>query len=153
MNYYFNDQMHRGTFKITNKNELNKKLKTLGPDIIRDNLDNFIDIMRKYNNKTIDNVLINQKVISGIGNYLVAEILYLSKIMPNRLIKTLTDNELLQILFNIKKIIELKINSLNGKSIFKYNVYRQDFDPKGNVVTHEKRKNDRMMHYVKAIQK
>jgi formamidopyrimidine-DNA glycosylase len=154
MNYYFNDKMHEGTIKITDKNELMSKLKMLGPDIIRDDLSDFIEIMRKkkYENKMIDEILTNQKIISGIGNYLVAEILYSSKVMPTRLINTLSDNELIMILKNIKKIIKLKINSLNGKSIFKYNVYSEKYDQKGNNVIIIKRKNNRKMYYVKEIQ-
>lgn len=147
-NYYFNDQIHYGTFKISNVKELNKKLLSLGPDVIIDNLDNFIEIGRKKNKYTIDQVLTNQKIISGIGNYLVAEILYDAKILPNRLISTLTDLDLETIKKSIKKIVNYFI--VTKEPIYK--VYLQKYDPYNNLVVHEKRKNNRMMHYVPNVQ-
>jgi formamidopyrimidine-DNA glycosylase len=48
--------------------------------------------------------LLDQKVISGICNYLRADILYLSKINPFRKVKDITEKEL-KIIFKNSKIL------------------------------------------------
>ena len=42
----------------------------------------FLERLRKYNDKKIGIVIMNQKCISGIGNYLRAEILYRINVNP-----------------------------------------------------------------------
>lgn len=105
----FFDQLSFGTMKIiNNKAELDKKLKTIGPDImdLSTTFDVFKERIRKKTNdkKPIGNVLMNQKIISGIGNYIRADTLWYSKINPFRKTNTLTDDELEKI-FNSTKII------------------------------------------------
>ena len=70
---YFFDTLSYGTISISNdKDKLEKKLKSLGPDIMDEDLtvEMFNDhINKKVNlNKKIGNVLVNQKIISGIVN-------------------------------------------------------------------------------------
>lgn len=59
-------------------------------------LEIFTSCIRKKTNleKPIGNVIVNQKIIYGLGNYLRADILWLSKINPFRKTKTLTDIEI-----------------------------------------------------------
>jgi formamidopyrimidine-DNA glycosylase len=89
-------------------------------------------IKKKKNfDKAIGNVLMNQKVISGIGNYLRSEILYVSKINPFRIVKNISDNELKEIFnnskiltwgdFNMKQLWQSQ-SSLRGKIIFSLKV-------------------------------
>ena len=48
-------------------------------------------ILKKSNlDKAIGNVIVNQKIISGLGNYLRADILWLSKINPFKKVKKLS---------------------------------------------------------------
>jgi len=89
---YFYDQLSFGTITIfENKIKLDKKLKLLGIDIIDDDITFKIfkeQILKDKNlNKEIGNVIVNQKIISGIGNYLRADILWMSKISPFRKVK------------------------------------------------------------------
>ena len=71
---YFYDQLSFGTIKIFNEEELNNKLNTIGLDIMNENttLEMFINKINQINNskKVIGNILLNQKIISGVGNYL-----------------------------------------------------------------------------------
>lgn len=146
-NMYFFDIRSYGTIKVVNdQDELYKKLNSIGPDIM--DLDTtfkiFKDqILKKINwNKPIGNVLVNQKIISGIGNYLRSDILWLSYISPFRLISALNDNELKSIYknallltwgnYNYKKACKLKLISKNDKLPIDYNrlffIYRQKTD-------------------------
>ena len=57
---------------------------------------------KKNLNKVIGIVLMDQKTISGIGNYLRADILWLSKISPFRKVNKLSDQEFKLIYHNTK---------------------------------------------------
>lgn len=151
---YFDDQRHFGTFKfVKGKTELEKKLKTIGKDLLNDNI-TYTDFLTKYNkvkHKKIDVVLNDQKIFSGIGNYLKAEILYQAKISPHTIIDNIPDWKLKQLLDCIKDRI-IASYQLNGASVQNYSdlkgnsggfqnffkVYKQKIDPKGNKVISER---------------
>ena len=177
---YFNDMRNFGTFTFCNKSNLEKKLNTLGPDILnlKDEFELFSKrIERKRNDTFIASALLDQKVAAGCGNYLRAECLYIAKISPFREIKNLSSDELKKIweilrqlgwyFYDEDKGKQLKIINGKYKISSKYKkqgpskykpgedyffVYRQDKDPLGNKVKHEKI-GTRMIHYVKEIQK
>lgn len=94
---YFSDIRNFGTFKfVKGKEGLNKKLKELGLDIFstKEFTDkNFIEKLDKYPEKTLPEVLMNQKLFSGIGNYIKAEALYHAKLSPHRTVNSLTEKE------------------------------------------------------------
>jgi formamidopyrimidine-DNA glycosylase len=106
--YYF-DMLSYGTMKIGTLEDLNTKLSKLGPDFLDVNLTStlFIERIKKKNNlnKMIGNVLMNQKVVSGIGNYLRADSLWMAKISPHRKIKNLSDDELVIIFNSIRTLV------------------------------------------------
>ena len=177
---FFNDYRNFGNIIVSNKIELSKKLLSLGADILNhnDNFKLFLErIKRKRDDTFIATALLDQKVSSGVGNYIRAEALYIAKISPYRKIKKLSEKELKK-LWNIikqlaffyydesigrkEKIINDKYTLYNkikkyGPSKYKpeegkFLVYRQKRDPKGNIITSEKL-NNRTIHYVKKIQK
>lgn len=172
---YFYDVMSYGTASVYfSEEEFNKKLNKLGPDIM--NVDTSYQTfkeriqLKKNLNKAIGNVIVNQQVISGIGNYLRSDALWLAKISPFRLVKHLKPIEIKRIYdavrhltwsdYDVKKGIKLglvlkkfKIPRDYGRIFF---VYQQDYDIYGNKVTkvelHEGNQK-RFVHYVKALQK
>lgn len=176
---YFNDYRNFGNIIVSNRNELKKKLLTLGADIleVKDNFDIFKQrINRKRDDAYIASALLDQKVSSGVGNYIRAEALYIAKISPYRKIKDLTEKDLKKLWDIIKQIgffyynenIGIKKGIINGKyTLFnkikkqgpskykpsegKFLVYRQKEDPNGNKVISEKL-NNRTIHYVKKVQ-
>jgi formamidopyrimidine-DNA glycosylase len=147
---YFYDTLSFGTLKVLKTEvELNKKLKTIGPDIMDETttLDLFKTQIKKTVNQTkeIGVVLMNQKIIAGIGNYLRADILWMSRISPFRLVGRLSDKELRKIYKNTriltwgeydrKKIAKSNKLPINyGRDFF---VYREDKDIYGNPVKKE----------------
>ena len=176
---FFNDYRNFGTFMYCDMDELNKKLKSLGPDILmeHDKYNLFREkIEKKRNDAVIGTTLLDQKVASGCGNYLRAEVLYYCKISPYREIKKLTEKELKLIWSNMVKIawifydfekgiknkiftkndkllnIYLVENYLNYTYYRNFQVYNQETDGKGNKVISEKLK-DRTIRWVKEIQK
>lgn len=151
---WFEDQRHFGTFKFVHgKSELDKKLKGIGADLLNDVIpgNQFIQKYRKNNHKKIDTVLHDQKIFSGIGNYLKAEILYEAQISPHTLIQNIPDWKLLELLKIAKKKIKASFD-MGGASVEHYSdlegtegtyykcfqVYGKKIDPKGNPVISER---------------
>ena len=133
---YYYDSLSFGTLKvIDNKEELEKKLNQIGPDIMDDTttISIFIVQITKKNNldKYIGNVIMNQKVISGIGNYLRSDILWLSRISPFRKVKDLSQKDFEIIYNNSRKLTwenyDLK-KGIKNKIIQKKDIFPRDFN-------------------------
>lgn len=106
--FYYIDILKIGNFEITiDETVLIKKIESLSPDFLQNTYSNnefndlfnhFLSKSKKRGEISIVKFLMNQNKVnsigSGIGNYLVAEILYHSKISPHRLLKNLTSDDL-----------------------------------------------------------
>jgi len=94
--YWFRDPRSLGTLEIIKDEDyLYERLNNLGFDIL--NLDmtmyTFKQLCKKHQNKNVTSFLMDQTILSGIGNYLKAEILYDSKIAPVRKMYSLSEIE------------------------------------------------------------
>ncbi len=92
-------------------------LKNLGPEPLSVAF-NF-NYFKKYifrRKRSIKNLLMDQKFISGLGNIYVNEILFFSRIRPNRKLHNLKDHEINKIIKYTKKILTNAI-ALGGSSI------------------------------------
>jgi formamidopyrimidine-DNA glycosylase len=170
-----------GTFKFTqDRNALEKKLAELTPDFLRDDFD--LSPIQKYNSPIVKILMDQTKVGSGLGNYLVPEILYRAKLSPHRLGSSLSNRDVENLTYWIKYITKLSyvdnhigymVNledeaetikkkdyhpeiKLKDKT-FEFNVYRRKTDLKGNKVKAEviiqSGKNKRTTYWVPAVQK
>lgn len=101
------------TEKINNLPEIKK----LGVDAMSPQftLQKFEEILNKRKNKAIGLVLMEQELISGIGNIYRSEILFEAGILPIRKISSLKNGEKQKIYKNIKKVLEKAIK-LRGTS-------------------------------------
>lgn len=166
---YFNDVRNFGTLKLFENQEIFvKKLNTIGPDLLNEHviLSDFRDRIYRQKNKTIAEALMNQKVVSGIGNYLKAECLYASKISPHRPCSEIKKEEMNVLFDACRRIIRLSYNS-GGATISTYRqpngekglysrrfaVYNQKYDPDGNEVIKEQTRDKRTTHWVPSVQK
>jgi formamidopyrimidine-DNA glycosylase len=109
---YFIDMRNFGTIEFTKDiNKLNDKLNSLAPDILRSNIstDELYDLMIsiKRDSNLVKLLMDQKKLVSGIGNYLVAEILYNSKIDPNRSLFDLSKNEKLNLAYSMRYVSKL----------------------------------------------
>lgn len=153
--WYYKDSRRFGTFKIFHRDNstLEKKLTTLGPDMLSapPTFEEFEKRMRKKDHWNVTKALMDQKVVSGIGNYIKAEVLYGAGISPWREVHTLSQSEL-------KKVYEQTLWVINasydcrGASIrdyvmpdgskgdykFKFKVYSQRVSPDGYQVICDK---------------
>ena len=170
---YFFDMLSFGTLKvIKGKTELDKKLSQLGPDImdLTTTLEIFSNKIMTKPKQKIGILLLNQKIISGIGNYLRADVLWLSKVSPFRKVKDLTMTEIRDIyhntrlltwgVYNRKKAIKIKIISSRDKLPSAYDrdffVYDQVTDINDNPVKKEElyeSSQKRFIYWVPKVQK
>ena len=151
---YFEDVRNFGTFKFNNSiTDFNKKIKSLGTDIFDKDftLEYVTNIFKtkKYQKKTIVEILMNQKLFCGVGNYLKAEILYSCKISPHRLVEDLTELDIKNIFTNTKKISQLSYKHNRDYPNLDYKdgilkVYGQKKDPLGNIVKKEETSDKRI---------
>lgn len=93
---FFNDPRNFGTVKFMSRKDLEKKLQTLGPDMLNEKVNpgDFIARLRKHPGFTLAEALMNQSVVSGVGNYLKADSLWLAKLSPWRKVSESTDAQL-----------------------------------------------------------
>ena len=167
ISFYFYDQLSFGTLKAVksdgiskghsddSSSVLDKKIKELGPDLLDETttVELFKSQIKKKVNETkpIGNVIVNQKIISGVGNYLRADALWMAKISPFRKVKDVKEDEL-NLLY--KSLIGLIWGDYDYKSGVKkgyisktlklpndyqrdFFIYRQDKDTNGNTVKKE----------------
>jgi formamidopyrimidine-DNA glycosylase len=191
-NLYFNDQRNFGTIEFTKDKEvLHKKINSLAPDILKSNMSvkellehTKLFMKKSRKNMNLVKILMDQKtLVSGIGNYLTAEILYDAKLNPHRELTDLDNNELKQFVISMRKISKYAyydnitgymnnfINFMNSHSTkidknifpnylpdikkgrFVFKVYQMDKDPYGNNVKRDSIIKNRTIHWVPKIQK
>ena len=103
----YNDPRRFGFFQIIkNIDELKKRFLHLGPEPFdsKFNVEYFKKSI-KNKNRSIKDLLIDQKFVSGLGNIYVSEILYLSSINPSKKAKLLSKKDCSQIIKNSKRIL------------------------------------------------
>jgi DNA-formamidopyrimidine glycosylase len=165
MSVFFNDMRNFGTLKFVDKKiELDKKLKELGNDMFEESttFEIFKNVIMKKKKQNITKVLMNQKIISGIGNYIKSESLYRSEISPHRSIENLTVGELQSLYDEIKNVIKesyaqkgVKNYTESGDGTYNnsFKVYGQKKDPNGNLVKRFTSLDGRTTHWVESVQK
>ncbi len=81
----------------------------LGPDIIRDefDMDEALRRLRAKQDRDIATALLDQAVISGIGNAFKVDVLFLAKVSPWTQVRDLDDDTLQQIIGHARKLIRL----------------------------------------------
>jgi len=107
---FFNDLRQFGYLKIVDKKSLEDVYLSFGIEPLQKNFtwDNFKKIFK--NRKTnVKAILLNQKLISGIGNIYADEILFEAKIKPERTADSLSEKDLKEIFRATKDILKKAI--------------------------------------------
>ncbi len=114
----YNDPRRFGFFElVANEYFLVKKFAKLGPEPFQPEFNlNYIYSFLKRKKKNIKNLLLDQNFVSGIGNIYASEILFLSKINPEKKVFFLTKKDCEKIILNSRKVL---INAIKkgGSSI------------------------------------
>lgn len=117
----YNDTRRFGMVKLSNEKDYLKEppLSNVGPDPF---MMNGIERLKKsFKDKRIPikQALLDQSIMSGLGNIYVDEVLFLSKIHPETPAKLIKDKELEKILANSKIVLEKAIKA-GGSTIKSY---------------------------------
>ena len=114
----YNDPRRFGFFQIIpNYSALKKRLANLGPEPFHSKFNSkYVASFLKGKEKNIKDFLIDQKFVSGIGNIYANEILFLSKIYPNKKALELNENHYKKIITFSKKVLYQAIKK-GGSSI------------------------------------
>ena len=114
----YNDPRRFGYFKIlNNKRNFENYFTRIGPEALDKDF-NLLYLTKKIKNrkKNIKNFLLDQKIVSGIGNIYANEILYKSQILPTKSVKKLTSLDLIKIIKFSRLILNNAIK-FGGSSI------------------------------------
>ena len=115
----YNDVRKFGFIKLISPNQrnTNNHLQNLGPEPLNSEF-NHIYLNKKIRNikKNTKSLLMDQKIVSGLGNIYVNEILNLSSVNPKKISKNLSPLETKKIIRNTKITLKKAI-SLGGSSI------------------------------------
>lgn len=164
---HFNDPRHFGTIKFANEAELNEKLNSLGWDPLEESMSTKLSFLKKKikKAKSIGEILLDQKVFAGCGNYVRAEALYRAGINPWTQGNSLTDNQVINLCQHVKDVLQesyqaqgasfnsyVNANGNAGKYSFNFQVYAQNTDPLGNPIKRETM-GTRTIHWCPSIQK
>jgi len=168
--FSLNDPRNFGAISVADQSEVDRRMSQFGPDLLNEQvtLGMFYErlSLKKNLEKTIAEVLMDQRVLAGIGNYLKAEVLYHSRVSPWRKVKDLADEEVVDLHDNAVRLINLSYN-MGGATIQNYRqpddsgglysrrfaVYGQEADPHGNAVIREKTPEGRTTHWVPELQR
>lgn len=99
--------------------ERQEDLLKIGPDFIGADFD-FDEALRRIRAKPdeeIANVLLNQRVVSGIGNEYKSELLFMTRISPFAKVAALTDEQLMEVLRIARKVMVANVTKRSGARI------------------------------------
>lgn len=165
---YFNDARHFGTLKfVDDESEHRRKLASLGPDMLSDppNLAGFELRLAKRYGKTLAETLMDQSVVSGVGNYVKAEALYGARLSPHRRVSSLKATERESLRYHIIKVLQSSYkhggatlytyqnsDGTSGTAQRRFAVYGNRTDPLGHEVVSEETLDGRTTWWVPAMQ-
>jgi endonuclease-8 len=99
--------------------ERQEDLLRIGPDFAAEDfdLDEALRRIRERAGSEIADVLLNQRVVAGIGNEFKSEVLFLSRVSPFARVADLADETLLRILRTMRKLMLANVNKRSAGRI------------------------------------
>lgn len=153
---WFKDQLHYGTLAITDRKGLDRKLRRLGPDVTLGNAlteEFWEEFSVKHGPTSVAEALMKQEWISGVGNYLKAEILLAAGIAPLSQLDDLPKAKRLDLLRALNQIPRRYFDARTGRGArLGMKVYGKSKGPGGHHVVRTKTPDARITHWIPALQ-
>lgn len=167
---YYSDSRFGGNFSICAYPSLEYEhvFKDVGPDLLTNEVDFNVYRERITNTrlktKKISEFMMDQKQLSGVGNWLRAEILYFCRINPHRQLMSLSETDIYNLFYYTKYIIftalekkgltlQSYLDPYGNTGTYECYCYGRDFDPYGNPINSlEKDKDGRRLHWCPNLQ-
>lgn len=170
---YFDDTRYFGKINIIESTNESKYFANIGKCLLKHAMneetwitnEEWTKIFKpKLLRRKMCDIMIDQSIIAGIGQYLMVEILYFSGIHPKRIGNTITKEELELIRINSHKVVKLSydyggftlrdfLSPSKKPGMYPAAVYGKTKDPNGYKVVKEKLTNGRSIHFVAELQK
>ena len=167
--FFFTDMRNFGTIKFTDSLEkTSAKLQSIGPDHLGIAISD-LEFKQRISRKSklnITKALMDQSLISGVGNYIKAEALYMAGISPLRIVGSLSDSEFSKLNKAISEIVVASflsggatiktysgLNDEKGNYTFSFKVYGRKKCEAGFDVVRETTEDGRTTHWVPELQK
>jgi formamidopyrimidine-DNA glycosylase len=118
---FFNDVRKFGYLKLASKFELEKAKDRFGVEPFEKEytIEFFEEVLKRRPNRKIKDLLLDQQLIAGLGNIYVDETCFVSKVKPQRLVKSLTKAEKQRLFDNAKAVMQKAIKH-KGTSFSNY---------------------------------
>jgi formamidopyrimidine-DNA glycosylase len=166
----FVDPRHFGTIKfVYNRKEIGRKLKSLGFDPLQVQLDpqKVMDTILSKSSRKLDpicEILMDQRIFAGVGNYIRAEALWRSGLDPWKKAGELDIVSYRHLCDNVTQVMRESLASQGAtirtyatpegdKGVFEMKVYGRSVDAEGNPVKSQKDSTGRTIHWSPARQK
>lgn len=167
---YFNDPRHFGTIEFASSfANMNERRARLGWDPLNDGVhERWLEYVYHKLTKTskpIGQVLMDQSLFAGVGNYIRAEALYLAKMSPWRPSNKLNKEEFMGLVDALISVMQDSYKhqgatiltykdayGAEGKYSSFFKVYGQKVDPIGNPIIKEDTPDKRTIHWCPAVQ-
>lgn len=167
---WFNDHRHFGTIKFTDDyQDVQSKINSLGWDPLQKSVSEGLEFVTSFLNKSkkpIAQVLMDQSVFAGVGNYIRAESLYAIKMSPWRVCVDIRADEIMQLCTAIKEVMETSYKyqgatistytdpyGAEGKYSSCFKVYGCKTDLNGHPIIKQETPDGRTIHWCPEIQK
>jgi len=107
--------------------ERNTAIPRLGPDLLKDEFaeDDAKTRIRAHADEEIGNVLLNQRVMAGIGNVFKSEICFVCGVHPFRLVLSLSDREIDCLVDSARRLMGANVTDTSGDQIVTYTGIRR----------------------------
>lgn len=118
---YFNDLRKFGWARLVSDTEIKQITSNIGPEPLSKHFteETLVNIFKRYPNRTIKQILLDQTLIAGLGNIYADESCFLAKLKPNRKANTLKPAELKKLQREIVAVLKHSIK-MKGTSSRNY---------------------------------
>lgn len=101
-------------------------LRAIGPDLLGDTFDDeeALRRVREHGHEAIADVLLNQRVVAGIGNVYKSEVLFICRVNPFAPVAGVPEERVRQLLTTARKLLQANVTTLGG-GITTYIGYRR----------------------------
>lgn len=115
----YSDTRNFGNLYVTDTEGVHKKLKSLGPDLLNEDVttEQWMTVWRTTKNgeRIIGEALLEQSLFCGLGNIYRAEACYLAGIYPFAKVKELTDDQLHNLLVASRHVLDVAYRNGSAK--------------------------------------
>ena len=106
---FFNDFRKFGFVKVMKTGTVDKYFEKYGPDSLQMSFSEFRRVLEKKKRSKLKPTLLDQKVLTGLGNIYAQEACYIAGVLPDRVIGSLDLRELKKLYSAIKNVLKAAI--------------------------------------------